>query len=575
MLGDEMNKQSGTKTGYDLASVKLPKLSGFVLRLLTGLMESPFQGLVKSSLLDKSGIGWFRRQSYNDPPTYYPSYKTSDQSTKNPAGQPVLSPSPVKTPEAGFHFNTIIDYAQAYSESKISPVDVARRLLNAIDESEKSDKPLRAFVSIDRNDILKQAEESAERYRQGKPLSILDGVPIPVKDQFDVKGYPTTAGTNFMGNKVSGQDSTVVARLHASGAIIAGKTNMHELGLGVTGINPHHGVARNPYNPGHHTGGSSSGSAAAVAAGFGPVSIGADGGGSIRIPSAFCGLVGLKPTYGRVSLQGDAQLCWSVEHAGPIAATATDAAVVYSVIAGPDPEDPLSSGQPPLELSGLDNIDMDGLVLGIYPEWFRHADPETVSSCENLLGKLEGLGITVREIAVPELEAARVALTITIAAEIAHSLERFRTEHHRDYGLDARLNLAIARTFTSFDYLKSQQVRTRAIREFNQVLGEVDLIVTPAAGIPAPPIPEKTLPQGESDLTAVFDIMRFSTPANLTGLPAISFPAGYTDKGLPVGMQAMGKAWDEKTLLRLALVAETLVERKAPAIYYDLLEGMR
>jgi len=340
----------------------------------------------------------------------------------------------------------------------------------------------------------------------------------------------------------------------------------------VTGLNPHHGTPRNPYDPGHYTGGSSSGPAAAVAAGLCPVAIGADGGGSIRIPSSFCGLVGLKATFGRVSEFGAAPLAWSVAHLGPLAATAADAALAYAVIAGPDSKDPHSLHQPAPTLEGWDDLDLSDLTLGVYWPWFRHASADTVSACEALLKEFERMGAKVHEVAIPDLEAARVAHTITIAAEMSAALAHTYAEHHHEHGLDVRLNLALAREFTARDYIKCQRVRTGMIRNFNRALEQVDVIITPTTALPAPAIPQGALPDGESDLSTLVEIMRFTTPANMTGQPAISFPAGYNDAGLPIGMQAMGRAWQEQTLLRLALAAGQVVERRGPQVHYEMLQ---
>ncbi len=219
-------------------------------------------------------------------------------------------------------------------------------MLTAIEASDATKPPLRTFIASNPDDVLRQAEAATHRIRNGQALSLLDGVPVAVKDEVDMVPCPTTVGTAFLGPRPAKQDSTVVARMRATGAVLLGKTNMHEIGIGVTGLNLHHGTPRNPYNPDHYTGGSSSGSAAAVAAGLCPVAISADGGGSIRIPSSFCGLVGLKPTFGRISEFGAAPLCWSLAHLGAIAATATDAALAYGVLAGPDPQDANSLHQP-------------------------------------------------------------------------------------------------------------------------------------------------------------------------------------------------------------------------------------
>jgi Asp-tRNA(Asn)/Glu-tRNA(Gln) amidotransferase A subunit family amidase len=427
------------------------------------------------------------------------------------------------------------------------------------------------MIAVDREDVLRQARDAAERIRRGEARSVLDGVPVAVKDELDMIPYPTKVGTTFLGTSPATQDATAVARVRAAGALLIGKANMHEIGIGVTGFNPHYGTPRNPYDSAHYTGGSSSGPATAVAAGLCPVAIGADGGGSIRVPAAFCGVVGLKATHGRMSEFGAAPLDWSVAHVGPLAATATDAALAYGLMAGPDPQDPLSRHQPPPTLAGWDDLDLNGLTLGIFWPWFRHASEEVVAACESLLAGFQERGAQVREIALPGLEAGRVAHVITIASEMNAALESHYQAHHKEYGLDVRLNLALSRAFTARDYIRAQQARTRLIRNFETALANVDLIITPSTGIVAPAIPPAALKDGDSDLTTLTEIMRFATPANMTGLPAISFPAGYTDAGLPIGMQAMGRAWEEPTLLRLALVAEQMVERRRPRVWFDLL----
>jgi Asp-tRNA(Asn)/Glu-tRNA(Gln) amidotransferase A subunit family amidase len=346
---------------------------------------------------------------------------------------------------------------------------------------------------------------------------------------------------------------------------------MHEIGINVTGLNPQHGTARNPYNAGHYTGGSSSGSAAAVAAGLVPVALGADGGGSIRIPASFCGVFGIKSTFGRVSEFGAAPLCWSVAHVGPLAGTATDMALAYAVISGPDLRDPNSLHQPLPTLEGWDKLDLRGIKLGVYKEWFQHADPEVVAACENMLKRFTDMGAEIREIVIPDLELNRIAHTVTIVSEMVQAMSYTYPEHHREHGLDVRLNLALGRAFNAQDYLLAQRARTRIINNFNHALKDVDMILTPTTAIASPEIKKGALPDGESDLSTTVEIMRFVTAGNLTGLPAISFPVGYTTKRLPIGMQAIGHAWQESLLLRLAVNAEQAVERKEPQVHYKIL----
>ncbi|MEK7311446.1 MAG: amidase, partial [Chloroflexota bacterium] len=456
-------------TEYDLKAVNLPRLTGGALRLFTELVDNPATSpLLMGNLMETGGLTKLRALKVDEPPTFSPlAYAAGMES-----GSPPDLDSTARTPSHanGFAFATVRDYADAYRSGRITPEDVARRVLDAIKDSESRTPPMRFFIAVNADDITSQARASTQRYRDGKPLSIFDGVPVAIKDEVDMLPYPTTVGTKFLGRSPARADSTVVARLRAAGALLIGKTNMHEIGINPIGFNAHHGTPRNPYGVGHYTGGSSSGSAAAVAAGLCPVAIGADGGGSIRIPAAFCGVAGLKATYGRVSEYGAFPLCWSVAHVGPLAATATDCALAYAVIAGPDSNDPNSQHQPPVTLDGFGDADLRGLTLGVYRPWFNHATPDIVSACEAMLKTLESAGAQIREIEIPELEAGRIAHAVTILSEMANGMEKYRAGHGRDHAPDVRINLSIGRACTSRDYLQAQRIRTRAMAHFANAL---------------------------------------------------------------------------------------------------------
>lgn len=558
-----------SKTTYDLQSVKLPRLVGGTLRVFVTLMENPVtRGVIISNLLQSGGITKLRDLTLDEPPTFLPRWEARASPVAPVDWTRFLQTSRTRK---GFAFTTTRAYHDAYRAGLTTPVRVAEQVLAAIEDSDARTPPLRAMIACQSDDVMAHARASSERWRAGTPLSVFDGVPVAVKDEVDMVPYGTTWGTRFLGKTPARADATIVARLRAAGALLIGKANMHEIGIGVTGLNPHHGVTRNPYNVAHFTGGSSSGSATAVAAGLCPAALAADGGGSIRIPAAFCGLVGLKPTFGRVSEFSSAALCWSVAHNGPIGATVEDVALMYALIAGPDPNDPHTLPQPPVTLDRFDDFDLRDVTIGVFTPWSEHASPAMVAGYRRMLDALRAMGARVQEIEIPELEAARVAHLITITAEMStvltHAYERQRT----DFGLDVRTNLALARSFTARDYLQAQRVRTRAQQHFRRVLEQVNVILTPATGCTAPAIPRDALPDGESDLTTLMEIMRFAPPANLTGLPAISFPAGYDDHGLPIGCQLIGRAWEEHTLLRLAHAAEQVVERRQPQVHYRLL----
>jgi Asp-tRNA(Asn)/Glu-tRNA(Gln) amidotransferase A subunit family amidase len=556
---------------YDLKSVSLPRLTGAGLNIFVSLLETGLgNSLLVPGLLKNAGIAAFRKLEVSGEPTFQPFLPTSDVPQGPTPDLAALLEAAEPRPE-GFAFASIADYAGAYRTGRLTPLQTAERLIEAIRQSDQSDPPLRAIIALHEDDLLEQARQSTQRWQQERPLSPLDGVPVAVKDEVDLRGYPTSAGTSFLGSAPALEDCTAAGRLRQAGALLPGKANMHEIGIGVTGFNAHHGTTRNPYHPGHYTGGSSSGPATAVASGLVPAALGADGGGSIRIPASFCGVVGLKPTYGRVSEHGAYPLCWSVAFMGPLAASARDAALAYAVMAGADPKDANTLRQPPASLLDFENTDLHSLKLGIFRPWFEHASDEVVKGCTGMLEHFSRLGAEVVEIQIPDLEALRVAHLVTITSEMNASLARYYQAHKQDYSLEVRSNLALALNFTSRDYVKAQQVRTQAMHNFGEALKQVDVILTPSTGVTAPLIRPDVLPLGESDLSVLTEIMRFAVAANMTGLPAISFPVGYDSAGLPVGMQAIGRAWREDLLLRLAHASEAGLERRKPQVFYDLL----
>jgi Asp-tRNA(Asn)/Glu-tRNA(Gln) amidotransferase A subunit family amidase len=553
---------------YDLKSLKLPRLGTRALRVVVSLLENPLVGpLLVGKLKKDAGLTRLDTDQVDEPPTFSPMHDADDRAI------PALSRavSPAQTP--GFHFPGIDDFTRAYRDGRTTPEQVAERFLAQREQSERDTPGLKAFIAVDRGDVMAQAKAAGARWRAGAPLGPFDGVPVAVKDELDQAGYATTAGTKFIGTTPAAHDATVVARLRAAGALLVGKTNMHELGINVTGLNPHHGTTRNPYDDRYHTGGSSSGPATVVAAGLAPVAIGADGGGSIRMPAAMCGIVGLKATFGRISEHGAFPLCWSLAHIGPMTATVRDCARTYALIAGPDPLDSLSLGHPAVEIDDAPPADLRGVTLGVYWPWFRHATPEVVQHCESLVRALVERGATLREVELPELDLLRVAHIVTITSEMVAAMMPYDGRHRHDFGLDARANLASARGATAAEYVKAQRIRTRAIATFQRAFTNVDAIVTPSTAVVAPLINIAAQPYGESDLSTTTEIMRFAFPSNFTGHPAISFLAGYDAGGLPVGLQAIGRPWGERMLLRIAAAAEQIVERRAPRRWYPLLDS--
>ena len=562
-----------SKTVYDIRPVKAPTSAGTLLRVLVELVENPLGGaLLGGQLLGSVGVLDLRHVPVEEPPTFLPPVFAAAAAARQaePAGEGAeLSAHLLESdPSQEFRMPSAGDYRAAYDAGRLDPVQVAELISAGIQASDAAAPPLRGFIAHRPDDLRQQALESAERLRRGEPRGPLEGVPVAVKDELDQLPYPTTVGTRFLGQHPAPADAEVVARLRAAGALLIGKANMHEIGLGVTGLNPHHGTPRNPYSVERVTGGSSSGSGAVVGAGLCPIAVGADGGGSIRIPASFCGVFGLKATFGRISEHGAAPLCWSLAHVGPLAANASDLALAYGVMAGADPKDPHSTHQPNVRLPAPDATDLSGVRLGVFTPWFEDADAGVVAACRSLLDELVAAGAEVREVTIPELGLLRTVHLVTIVSEMLAAHLQYAPAHRRHYGHETRLNLALGSRLRSSDYTHAQRFRTRLCAHFERALQDVHAIITPTTGITAPPVNPRALATGASDLGLTTRIMRFAQAANLTGLPALSVPAGYDDLGLPVGLQAMGRPWSEDLLLRLAYCAQQALQRRKPTRWH-------
>lgn len=551
---------------YDLSSVELPRLTGAGLRLFAEALEAPLSGpLLADRLIKDGGVARFRAAAITGTPLFHPPVTGASSGPPLPPLDAISAEAP-----AHFPFRRIRDFARAYRTGRATPSDVAERIIEEVGRLDSGPDRLGLFIAFDPAVLRADAARATERLARGAALGPLDGVPIGVKDELDQHPYPTTGGTRFLGRSPASEDATSVARLRAQGALLLGKLNMNEIGINPCGANEHHGLVRNPYRVAHDTGGSSSGSAAAVAAGFCPAALGADGGGSIRIPAALCGVLGLKPTFSRVSEHGAATICWSVAHVGPLGASAEDVALVYAAIAGPDPRDATSLTQPPPTLDRFGDPAIAGLRIGLYRPWFDHAAPAVVRAADALLTALVERGAQLREITLPGLEQIRVAHAITILSEMARAMDDHRLSAS-SFGLSTRINLHLGRLFTSRDYVQAQRVRAHALGTFARAFSEVDVIATPSTAITAPKIPVKERTQGWSDLSAVTEVMRFAVPPNFTGHPAISVPAGYDEQDLPIGLQLIGRSFEEHVILRVAHAAEQIVARRVPPVYVPLL----
>jgi Asp-tRNA(Asn)/Glu-tRNA(Gln) amidotransferase A subunit family amidase len=552
---------------YRRDDVKAPRLSGLALKAFVSAVESPLGGSLVDKLVHDSGFGRFRDLPCEAPPTQAVLPLTEVAASE---AQPPTALAERATARSHGSLETVSAFAAAYRAGRADPVSVVRRLNAEIDRLDGRDERMGWFISRRAELALADAEVSAGHLHAGTARSVFEGVPVVLKDEVDLAGFATTLGTRFLTTPATA-DSTVAARLRAAGAIIVGKANMNEIGINPIGLNPHHGVARNPWNRHHITGGSSSGSAAVVAAGLCPVSIGADGGGSIRIPAGLCGVVGLKATFGRIPETGIPPLCWNVGHVGPLGLTVDDVAAAYAVLAGSDGHDAMSLHQPPTHLTDLENSSLTGVRVGVCDAWFDDADPTIVSACRRAVAALVERGATVVAIPPPDLNTVLWSHTVIILSEMAAAMKRHTDEDSSRFALDSRTNLAIGRHFRSTDLVHAMRHRHQLTRSWLELMRAVDVVVTPTTAVTAPEIPERTLPDGESNLPVVDALMRFIRIGNLTGFPALALPAGYDEQGLPISVHLQARPWEEHLLLRLGRVIEATVERRTPTVHVRLL----
>ncbi len=416
---------------------------------------------------------------------------------------------------------------------------------------------LNAFTIVTAEEALAAARQADDEIAAGRWRGPLHGVPVSVKDIFDQLGMRTTAASRFLADAApSRADSGVVARLRAAGAVLIGRTNLHEFALGGTSQTSHFGPVRNPWNPHRIPGGSSGGSGAAVAAGMGFASIGTDTGGSIRIPAACCGVVGLKPTFGRVSRHGLIPLADSLDHAGPLARTVEDAAIVLAAIAGHDPRDPRSADVPAERYADAIEHGVRGLRIGVLEACLAEADPEVSAAIRTAVRGLEDAGAAVRPMALDLLDAARDAVVVVLGVESA-AVHRDRLRDHPDwFGADVRERLLRGQALPAADYERALSLRAAFRAQLGRAFEQVDVLLTPMLLVGAPPIDAATVSIDGRDVDALRAITANTREWNLAGLPAVSVPCGFTADGLPIALQIVGRAFGEATVLRAARAHE-------------------
>jgi len=444
---------------------------------------------------------------------------------------------------------TISKALEGLQQREISPHDLAEACSRQI---ERLNLRLNAFITVI------NPKEALEAQLPGNNLpasNVLRGIPIALKDLFDTAGIRTTVGSKFFADNVPEQDAFVVEKLKQAGVILLGKTNTHEIALGVTGNNPHYGTARNPWNTERVPGGSSAGSAIAVGTGMALGALGTDTGGSIRIPASLCGVVGFKPTFGRVSLRGVFPLSWNLDHVGPLTKCVKDAALLLQVISLYDPLDPASIRMLSGDYLGhlMDDATGKKIALGV-GKFIEASDPEILESVRQTVKVFESVGCKIQEVNVDWLREAALANGLMTQSDAA-AVHRDRLKEHPEmFGEDVRRRLENGAKTSSTDYVLARRTQAEFRKRFEQFFEAHDFLILPTTPIPAPTI------EGHDAVEQAGRLTRFTAPFNLAGLPALSLPCGFTREALPIGLQIVSRAWADAKVLNLGYAFEQATE---------------
>lgn len=459
---------------------------------------------------------------------------------------------------------SVTELAPLIKDKSVSPVELTQAIL---DHAETNDEQINAYTSFTREQAEKAAQKAEEEITNGNYRGTYHGIPMALKDNIYIKDEVTTMSSKIHRDFVPSYDATVVEQLRQAGAIFTGKLNMHEYAWGATTSSPHFGPCHNPWDLAKIPGGSSGGSGASVVSDMTMASLGTDTGGSIRIPASICGIVGLKPTYGRVSSYGSFPLAWSLDHIGPMTKTVHDAAALLAIIAGYDPKDTNTAHVPVDDYTSALDGNVKDLVIGINEDYFfRQVDRDVEQAVRDQLKQLEAQGAKIVEVDIPSLQYAEWAVMTTIISEPAAIHEENYRTRPDDFGEDLQFLFDLGHLPSAVDYVQAQQIRHHLKQDFQKAFEQVDVLISPTLPIATPDIGAATVDLNGEQVDLLDHIIRFTGPGNITGLPGLSVPCGFKD-GLPIGMQIMGRAFDEKTILNVGHAVEQLnpLNDKKPA----------
>lgn len=439
--------------------------------------------------------------------------------------------------------------AAAIATKQLSSREVTRSCLHRIAQWQPS---LNAFMAVEAEAALKAADTADTALAQGKVNGPLHGVPLAHKDMFYDAGKVVTCGSLIRRDFVATTTSTALQRLKDAGAIRLGSLQMAEFAYGPTGHNAHHGAVHNPFALDHITGGSSSGSGAAVAARLSFAALGSDTGGSVRLPAHFCGITGLKTTYGRVSRAGAMPLSQSLDTVGPLARSAQDCALLLGLMAGPDPLDPTASNAPVPDYVAATELPIKGIRIGVPKDFYvDDLDPEVAQSLDRMIAVLKSEGAEILQVELPDQRQLTAACQLLLAVEAAAFHQRWLLERPQDYGPQVLMRLQNGLAIPGVTYLETMRWRGPALAAHVAATAAVDAVLAPVAPVAAPTIAESDVGNSAGAGALIERLTRFTRPINYLGVPSLAIPAGFTRAGLPIGMQLIGRSFDEATLLRV------------------------
>ena len=455
---------------------------------------------------------------------------------------------------------TILEAAAALRARKFSSVELTEDCLRRI---EKHNADLCAFITITADLARRRARQADDELAHDAAGGPLHGVPIALKDVFLTKGIRTTCGSKLFENYIPDHDAAVAERLENAGAVLLGKTNMHELAYGITSSNPHFGFVRNPWGRDRIPGGSSGGSGVAVATEMVFAAMGSDTGGSIRIPASFCGTVGLKPTSGRVSRYGVLPLDFSLDHMGPLTRSVRDAGVILNAIAGHDARDDTSSRRPVKDYVPPPDISLRGVRIGL-PEnfYFAHVDPAVETGVKAMARAAESLGAEIATVRVPDIAGLNAVGRIILLAEASALMEPHLASREK-FGADVLALLDQGRMLPATDYINAQRLRRLIIRDFTALFRRIDCLFTPTTPTGAPRIGQPTVRAGDRDEDTRIATTRLVRGVNVLGVPALSIPCGFDAEEMPLGLQIIGRAFEEDVILKVGAALEDTSDFRA------------